>query len=60
MVGLEWNAIFGVLKMRNVDEVMLTRFERVEGKGLHGIAGYTDLDDRRRAKPQISFSNGSH
>src|SRR3712207_3944476 len=43
--GLEWNAIFGLLKRRNVDEVMLTRFGRVEGKGLHGLAGYTDLDE---------------
>jgi tetratricopeptide (TPR) repeat protein len=43
--GLEWNAIFGLLKSRNIDEVMLTRFGRVEGKGLHGLAGYTDLDD---------------
>ncbi len=43
--GLEWNAIFGLLKARKVGEVMLTRFERVEGKGLHGLAGYTDLDD---------------
>jgi tetratricopeptide (TPR) repeat protein len=43
--GLEWNAIFGLLKKRKVSEVMLTRFERVEGKGLHGLAGYTDLDE---------------
>lgn len=43
--GLEWNAIFGLLKARKASEVMLTRFERVEGKGLHGLAGYTDLDD---------------
>lgn len=43
--GLEWNAIFGLLKARKVGEVMLTRFERVEGKGLHGLAGYTDLDE---------------
>jgi tetratricopeptide (TPR) repeat protein len=43
--GLEWNAIFGLLKTRKVGEVMLTRFKRVEGKGLHGLAGYTDLDD---------------
>ena len=43
--GLEWNAIFGLIKARNVDEVMLTRFDRVEGKGLRGIAGYIDLDD---------------
>lgn len=43
--GLEWNAIFGLLKKRNINEVMLMRFERVEGKGLQGIEGYTDLDD---------------
>ena len=43
--GLEWNAIYGLLKARRVGEVMLTRFARVEGKGLHGLAGYTDLDD---------------
>jgi tetratricopeptide (TPR) repeat protein len=43
--GLEWNTIFGLLKARKVGEVMLTRFERVEGKGLQGLAGYTDLDE---------------
>jgi TIR domain len=43
--GLEWNAIFGMLKKGNVSEVMLTRFGKVEGEGLHGLAGYTDLDE---------------
>ncbi|HEX8502375.1 MAG TPA: tetratricopeptide repeat protein [Pyrinomonadaceae bacterium] len=43
--GLEWNALFGLLKKRKASEVMLTRFDRVEGKGLHGLAGYTDLDE---------------
>lgn len=43
--GLEWNAIYGLLKSRQVGEVMLTRFGRVEGKGLRGLAGYTDLDE---------------
>src|ERR1044071_567317 len=43
--GLEWNAVFGLLKKREVSEVMLTRFERVEGKGLRGLAGYIDLDE---------------
>jgi tetratricopeptide (TPR) repeat protein len=43
--GLEWNSIFGLLKKRKVSEVMLTRFGRVEGKGLRGLAGYTDLDE---------------
>lgn len=43
--GLEWNAILGLLKKRRIDEVMLTRFGLVEGKGLHDLAGYTELDD---------------
>lgn len=43
--GLEWNAIFGLLKRRTADEVMLTRFENAEGKGLRGLAGYIDLDN---------------
>src|SRR5215204_6356163 len=43
--GLEWSAIYGLLKARKVGEVMLARFGRVEGRGLHGLAGYTDLDD---------------
>lgn len=43
--GLEWNAIVGLLKARNVADVMLTRFDRAEGRGLRGLAGYTDLDD---------------
>jgi hypothetical protein len=43
--GLEWNAIYGLLKARKVGEVMLTRFGRIEGRGLRGLAGYTDLDD---------------
>jgi AAA+ ATPase superfamily predicted ATPase len=43
--GLEWNAIYGLLIKRKVGEVMLTRFGGVEGKGLRGLAGYTDLDE---------------
>ncbi len=42
--GLEWNAIFDMLKKRRVEEVMLTRFGHVEGKGLYSGAGYSDLD----------------
>jgi hypothetical protein len=43
--GLEWNAIFGLLKRRKDDEVMLARFGHAEGKGIRGLAGYIDLDD---------------
>lgn len=42
--GLEWRAIFDLLKKRRVEEVMLTRFGRVEVPGLYSLAGYADLD----------------
>jgi hypothetical protein len=57
--GLEWNAIFGLLKKRQASEVMLARFNRVEGKGLRGLAGYTDLDELTPGKPRLSSSNAS-
>ena len=44
--GLEWKAIYGLLKKRNEKEVMLCRFDRVEGEGLYGLAGFIDLDDQ--------------
>ena len=43
--GLEWNAIFGLLKRKNAQAVMLMRFGHVEPEGLHGLAGFIDLDD---------------
>ncbi|HBJ87680.1 MAG TPA: hypothetical protein DDZ88_28250 [Verrucomicrobiales bacterium] len=44
--GLEWSAIYGLIKQGKVDQVMLTRFERVEGKGLYGLAGFVELDHK--------------
>lgn len=41
--GLEWKAIFDLLKTGHSKEVMLTRFGHVEGEGLFSLAGYTDL-----------------
>jgi len=43
--GLEWNAVLSLRKQRKDEEVMLCRFDLVEGKGLLGLAGYLDLDD---------------
>src|SRR3974390_628014 len=43
--GLEWKAIYGVLMKREPKDVMLCRFDRVEGKGLFGLAGFIELDD---------------
>ena len=44
--GLEWTAIYGLIKQGNVDQVMLTRFDRVDGEGLYGLAGFIELDQK--------------
>src|SRR6476661_371225 len=43
--GLEWDAVLSLRKQRKLDEVMLCRFDYIEGKGLLGLAGYLDLDE---------------
>lgn len=43
--GLEWDAIFDLIKKRRDDEVMLTRFDRAEVAELYD-AGYIELDDK--------------
>jgi hypothetical protein len=44
--GLEWNAIYSLIKQHKDSNVMLCRFDRVEGRGLFGLAGFIDLDDK--------------
>jgi hypothetical protein len=48
--GLEWSAIFGLIKQRKVGEVMLMRFDQVEPEGLFGLAGFSDLDSKTPAE----------
>ncbi len=43
--GLEWRAIFDLIKKGRAKDVMLTRFGYVEGEGLYSLAGYTDLQN---------------
>ena len=43
--GLEWNAIFGMMKQGRYAQVMLTRFDSAEAQGLFNIPGYCDLDE---------------
>jgi tetratricopeptide (TPR) repeat protein len=44
--GLEWRAIFDLLKKRKDHEVMLCRFDHAEVRGLYSTAGFVDLDDK--------------
>lgn len=42
--GLEWDAIFDLLKQRREDEVMLSRFDYAIVDGLFSDAGFCELD----------------
>ena len=49
--GLEWRAIYGLIKQPDlVKTVMLSRFEKAEGRGLYGLAGFIELDDKTPAQ----------
>jgi hypothetical protein len=48
--GLEWNAVYSLLMKRRTQDVMLTRFRLVDARGLHGLAGFVDLDDMKPAE----------
>ncbi len=48
--GLEWRAIFGLIKEGKAKTIMLSRFEHAEGKGLQGLAGFIELDDKTPAQ----------
>ncbi len=49
--GLEWDAIFDLLKKRKNDDVMLCRFDNAKVKGLYSTAGFVDLD---RKTPELT------
>jgi hypothetical protein len=44
--GLEWDAVFDLLKKRKEAEVMLCRFDQATIEGLFSDAGYIELDNK--------------
>ena len=44
-LGLEWSAIYDRLRKQQTRDVVLCRFDRVEGVGLYGLAGFIELDE---------------
>lgn len=44
--GLEWDAVFDLIKQRNEKQVMLCRFDGTEIDGLYSDAGYAELDKK--------------
>ena len=47
--GLEWRVIFAMIKGGRSTEIMLSRFERVDGRGLQGLDGFVELDGQTPA-----------
>lgn len=44
--GLEWRAIFSIIKEGGSKQILLTRFDHADGKGLHGLGGFIELDKK--------------
>jgi tetratricopeptide (TPR) repeat protein len=44
--SLEWRAIYSIIKEGGEKQIILTRFGHVDGKGLYGLAGFIELDDK--------------
>jgi hypothetical protein len=44
--GLEWHSIYKLVKQRDSESVMLSRFDHVEPDGLYGLGGFIELDDK--------------
>lgn len=44
--GLEWRAIFSLIKENQSKRILLCRFDLHDGKGLFGLAGFIDLDKK--------------
>ena len=44
--GCEWRAIFSIIKEGDAKQVMLSRFDHVDGQGLFGLGGFIDLDTK--------------
>jgi hypothetical protein len=43
--GLEWKSIYGLIKQKNDESVLLSRFDHAEPQGLFASAGFIELDD---------------
>lgn len=43
--GLEWDAIFDLIKKRHEEDVMLCNFDRATVEGLYSDAGFAELDN---------------
>lgn len=44
--GFEWRVVFSLIKENQSKRTLLSRFELMDGKGLFGLAGFIDLDDK--------------
>jgi hypothetical protein len=57
--GLEWDAVFDLLKKRREDEVMLARFDGATVEGVYSDAGFVELDHKTPEQTASPSSNAS-
>jgi hypothetical protein len=48
--GLEWRAMYQLIKQKDRQRLMLMRFDAVEPEGLYGLAGYSELNHKTPAE----------
>lgn len=48
--GLEWRAIFSIIKEGGSRQILLSRFDHIDGKGLFGLGGFIELDKKTPEK----------
>ena len=44
--GLEWRAIFSIIKEGRANQIMFTRFEHTDSNALHGLTSFIELDHK--------------
>jgi hypothetical protein len=44
--GLEWRAIFSLIKENQSKKILLSRFDLMDGKGIFGLGGFIDLEKK--------------
>lgn len=45
--GLEWRAIYSLVKDGDPKQILLSRFDYADGKGLYGLSGFIELDHEK-------------
>jgi hypothetical protein len=64
--GLEWQAIYSLIKQKSDSSIMLSRFDKSEPEGLFGLDGFSELDEQTPYQfatlvlERLALNNGKH